>query len=206
MKSLREWAEYYQNMRVWVYPYNYFEDGWKYWRNRNDKDYANISKTFKWEDEVAGIKMIVGKKGIRLLTLDKSERLLNTALELLGLPSEYPWIVETNNSYSVIIDSTEFQLGNVHVLFYSWGVLLIEGSYVLPSPGNDIYFYQNRKPLKHPTPQVKSELILRCAEKLSELEKPAKISFAENIPWWRKTLDYILKFINLKCKEEKLMK
>ncbi len=58
MDSIKEWADFYRKMRVWVFPYNIGDTSmsyWKYWRNIAEPEYLDMYEGYKW-DNVEGIK------------------------------------------------------------------------------------------------------------------------------------------------------
>lgn len=163
MTTISEWAEYYKKMRVWVFPYMSQEMQWKFWKNKHDMDYWNLSKTWAWNDDT-GLKLVVGKKGIRVIELHNRD-LLDKALSLLGLPEDYPWIIVSCLGYGIVVDtpnvsSCVFGMTNRG---YKDVLLLWEGYYVLPTTGIPRYFYKNRMPSEHPT-QVTDEVFVDCVD------------------------------------------
>ena len=60
MKTLQEWAKYYQKLGIWVLPYP-SQAGWdSFWKRKSDKDYYNISKRWTWNED-KGLHLVVGR-------------------------------------------------------------------------------------------------------------------------------------------------
>lgn len=167
MNTIKDWAEWYQQRKVWVFPYNTQEESWSFWKNKNDKDYFNISKTWHW-NEALGLRLVVGKKGVRVIEVS-NKRLLFQTLKLLGLPKDYPWVIYSSAGYGIVVDTPNvskrvFGLTNRG---YKKVLLLWEGYYVLPTTDIARYFYENRVPQGHPA-QISDDLYLDCVESLTK--------------------------------------
>lgn len=172
MTSLQEWAEYYRQKRLWVFPYNNGDTSmayWKYWRDIKEPQYVNQYESYKW-NEAYGIKVVVGKKGIRVLILNSTENeksrmeCLFCALAILKLPVDYPWIIEIGNRFAIIVDTPSDIMGMGNRT-YAECLLLWEGSFVMPSSSNIRTFYKNRLPEEHPI-QIKNETLFACIRDL----------------------------------------
>lgn len=104
MQTIRDWAEFYKEKRLWVYPYNLDEKPWLYWKNiKSDTEYNLTSNQWNWDANI-GIKIVVGKKGVRVIEVT-NKQLLKKALQLLNLPEEYPWVIYSQSKYGIIIDT-----------------------------------------------------------------------------------------------------
>lgn len=168
MQTLQEWANYYQRMKVWVFPFSLEEVAWKFWKDKKDADYLALFKTWDWDGE-SGLKLVVGKKGIRMIELSDREQ-LSEVLSLLELPDDYPWIIDSVQGLGIVVDTPSathsvFGLGNKS---NSYCRLLWEGYYVLPSIHVSQYFYKNRMPTDHPS-QVLDSLFVNCLNYLKLL-------------------------------------
>jgi len=166
MQTIKDWAEFYKEKRLWIYPYNLEEKQWLYWKNLKTKEeYYQVFDTWNWKNST-GVKLVVGKKGVRVVEITNKE-LLKKALQLLNLPEDYPWIIYRQSRYGIIVDTPSVSIrtkgmGNrsfKHVL------LLWEGYCVLPATGIPVYFYKNRIPTGHPQ-QIEDDKFLDSVEAL----------------------------------------
>lgn len=172
MDSIKEWADFYRKMRVWVFPYNIGDTSmsyWKYWRNIAEPEYLEMYEGYKW-DNVEGIKLVVGKKGVRVLVLHGMENeksrmeCLYRVLSILKLPDDYPWIIEIGSTYAIIVDTPSDVMGMGNRTYVEC-LLLWEGSFVLPSPSNGRRYYKDRLPQSHPI-QIPNEVLFSCINNL----------------------------------------
>lgn len=164
MRTIKDWAEFYREKRLWVYPYNLEEKEWTYWKSMNNiADYEQLFNGWAW-NESTGIKLVVGKKGIRVVEVTNKE-LLKRALQLLNLQEDYPWIVYGHSKYDIIVDtpSVSIRTKGMSNRSFKYVLLLWEGYYVLPAPGIPRYFYKNRIPTGHPK-QIADDALLDCVE------------------------------------------
>lgn len=167
MNTIKEWAEFYRDKRLWVYTYNLEEPKWLYWKNLKEKEeYASLFQSYDW-NTATGIKLVVGKKGARVVEVS-NKQLLKKTLVLLGLPLDYPWIIYSQSGYGIIIDtpSISSKVSGMGNRSFKNALFLWEGYYVLPSVGIPRYFYNNQIPQGHPK-QVEDETFLSCINKLS---------------------------------------
>ncbi len=158
----------YLKMKVWVYPSNLEERPWAFWKGKKDKEYLELLQHWNLDD-ATGLKLVIGKKGIRgieIRHIENTESVIQEVLELLGIPDkEYPWIIDRRDGVAVIVDTpntsstvmgmTNREYGNVRMLW--------EGYYTLPSIGVLRYFYGNRLPKEHPA-QVSDNTFVECFE------------------------------------------
>ena len=109
--NIQEWAEYYFNKGINVIPDNEHFD-WVDWRHK--KQTIEELRGYNWasaKDTYA----VVGKKGIRVLSLLRVENesenyrnlLVERAISLLGLPYDYPWIVDYVDAICVFVESAD---------------------------------------------------------------------------------------------------
>jgi hypothetical protein len=166
MNTIEDWTSYYLQLRLWVFPYNIEEKPWLFWKSlRDNKKYEELSKDWNWSS-AQGIKLIVGKKGIRVLEVG-NKKLLKKAVKLLGLPDDYFWIIHQRNKYGIVVDTpgvSNMTKGICNKGFKNI-LRLWEGYYVLPSTGIPVYFYKNRIPTSHPK-QIDDEVFLKCINTL----------------------------------------
>lgn len=172
MNTIQDWAEYYRQKRLWVFPYNIGDTSmayWKYWRNIKEPQYVDLYEGYNWNN-VDGIKVVVGKKGIRVLVLNSIENEKNKmeclyrALAVLKLPTDYPWIIEIEKRFAIIVDTPSDIIGMGNRT-YAECLLLWEGSFVMPSSSNNRHFYKNRLPEERPI-QIKNEFLFACIRDL----------------------------------------
>lgn len=164
MRIIKDWAEFYRERRLWVYPYNLKEKEWTYWKSiNNTADYEQLFNGWAW-NESTGIKLVVGKKGIRVVEVTNKE-LLKRALQLLRLSEAYSWIIYSPSRYGIVIDTPGVSLRTKGITNKSFRqvLLLWNGYYVLPSTGVPRYFYNNRIPQGHPK-QIADDVLLDCME------------------------------------------
>lgn len=166
MNTIEDWVRYYLQLRLWVFPYNIEEKPWLFWKGLKDnKKYEELSKNWSWSS-AQGIKLIVGKKGIRVLEVG-NKLLLKKATKLLGLPDDYSWIIYQRNKYGIVLDTPGVSKETKGVCNRSFKnvLMLWDGYYVLPCTGIPVYFYKNRIPTGHPK-QIEDELFLKSVELL----------------------------------------
>ena len=167
-KSLLKWADYYCQQKVWIYPYNLKESPIVFWKNiKNNEDYQSLYKSWNW-NTFTGIKLVIGKKGSRVIEV-KTKVLLKKALNLLGLPKDYDWIIYGPTKYGIVVDTPGVSIESKGMSNRSLKKVLIlwDGYYMLPTPGVSVYFYQNRIPQCHPM-QVKDEVFFKCIKYLTQ--------------------------------------
>lgn len=166
MNIIQNWVQFYMEKRLWVYPYNLDEKAWLYWKNlKSQTEYEQASQTWDWNNST-GIKLVVGKKGVRVVEVT-NKQLLKKALNLLGLPEDYPWIIYSQSKYGIIVDTPNVssKVKGIGNRGYKQVLLLWEGYYVLPSSGIPVYFYKNRIPTGH-SKQIADDTLLNCVEVL----------------------------------------
>ena len=178
MNNLQEWAQWYQHMQIWVYPYNQDKkmDDWGYWREiKEDSTYTNLSSKWNWND--TGIKLVVGKKGIRCLLLKRyysrdKDKIISKILEYLNLPSDYSWITENDGCMCIIVDTPNISpktkgLSNIE---FNELKLLWQGGIIMPPSNGVVRFYKNRSPKVHPT-QISDDILLDSIESIVQYMK-----------------------------------
>lgn len=176
--TVAAWLEHCQKMKVWIYPSNLVEQPWSFWKPKKDSDYLELLRDWQIES-TTGLKIIVGKKGIRVIevySLEDTDSTLQNILELLGITDkEYPWVIETRGRIAVVVDtpSTSSSVFGMTNRDYGSAHLLWEGYYTLPTIGTACYFYKNRIPQEHPT-QIPDDSLIKCLEALGLKESPSK--------------------------------
>ena len=169
MQAIKDWAIFYKEKRLWVYPYNLKEEGWIYWKKlKSNDDYMTVFNSWDWE-ESNGIKLVVGKKGVRVIEVS-TKKLLKKALALLGLDDGYPWIIYSKSGYGIIVDTPGVSIRTKGMSNKSFKQLLLlwDGYYVLPSIGVSRYFYKNQVPQEHPR-QIEDDGLLNCIDTLIQI-------------------------------------
>ena len=174
LNTLQEWAEFYKELRVWVYPFNdYYESfEWKNWRNTEEQGYEDEFKTYNW-NAAKGINIVTGKKGVIVLRFPKDEDIryannsLSNVLSVLGLPHDYDWVIESETTLSVLIDVCNMPAGRIQRRYKDLEIVY-ENAFILP-PGieNYVCWFKNGLPRKHPLQLSWSVL----TEKINEINK-----------------------------------
>ena len=174
IKTLKDWAEFYKELRVWVSPckdvHTSFYREWK--PVKNDNDYMTLFDQTDWNTK-DGIELITGKKGSMVVIFRKDEesnyskQSLLRVLSILELPEDYDWVIESFHSYAIVLDVHSLPIGKIKKeyrdLHISW-----EDYYLLP-PGIERYkcWFTNGLPRKHPEAIPWSVFV----EKLQEIDK-----------------------------------
>lgn len=183
MQGIQDWIRFYQDKRMWVIPFDHPGYDLPFLKKlKSEDDYKEEAKSYKW-DETRGLKLLVGKKGIRVLVFNNlfdkdikyKEWLLETVLPMLGLPIDYSWIVERETSLSIIMDASNIspRTKGLQEEFFKGGMLIWQGTFAIPSTGCYSYFYRNRIPHDRPI-SIQDTVILDCYEKLESLLNPKK--------------------------------
>ena len=163
--DIQDWAEYYFNRGINVIPDNEHFD-WVDWRHK--KQTIEELRDYDWAS-AKDIYAIVGKKGIRVLSILKVEDesidlrniLVERALSLLELPYDYPWVVDYCDAICVFVESAD-DIQGMKSLKYNDIELLWQDTLCLPTGGSTHFFY-GEKPQKRPT-HVSNDLLLKCFE------------------------------------------
>lgn len=166
MQTIKDWASFYRERRLWVYPYNLEEKQWIYWKNlKSENQYNDMFNAWDWNNSI-GIKLVVGKKGVRVLEVT-NKKLLKKALRLLNLPEDYSWIIYSQSKYGMVVDTpgTSKRTSGMTNRSFKQVLMLWDGYYVLPSVGITRYFYNNQVPQGHPK-QIQDDMFLDCISKL----------------------------------------
>lgn len=162
----------YQHLRIWVYP-NYQDDRsypwkeWLYWRNMKEEEYYVKFNRCDWSS-MRGIKLVVGKKGIRVLIIknvaDKDDAfrqaIIDKILQELSLPQDYAWVIDSYSTISIIVDTKNDPMGQSN-LGLKEVTMLWEGTISLPSLGDSSTFH-NGFPKYRPV-QIDASVFLNCA-------------------------------------------
>lgn len=163
--NIQEWAEYYFNKGINVIPDNEHFD-WVEWRHK--KQTIEELRGYNWAS-AKDIYAVVGKKGIRVLSLLRVENesvnyrdlLVERAISLLGLPYDYPWIVDYGDAICVFVESAD-DIQSIKNQKYRDIELLWQDTLCLPT-GSSIHFYYGNTPQKRPA-HVSNNLLLKCFE------------------------------------------
>lgn len=207
MQTIQDWIDWYYSMGVFTCPNNY---------SFNLKDWSSLEKAEKtfhsldWS-KADGLKAVAGVKGIRVLILnglrDKDavhrQLLLANVLALLKLSDDYPWIIEREETLYIVVDI--WKVNTKKDIVFKSGLFQIERPFIVPAINSEAYFYQNRKPSKHPQ-WIAYEDLLKCIEWLKE-GKGGTIVFPPEggdstpeppkEPWWKTVLSYAIHVIIL---------
>lgn len=146
--SIKEAAEHFQKLKVWVYPTNCDQEtdgtfNWKNWRNKNDIEYAEEAKYYHWgfseelmyKNIVMGnaISLVLGKKGLIAIRCKKESFFhgytIQETLKELGLPLDYKWVFSNDvREYTcIILDAISLPSGNIPKTFSKYDVITEEG-------------------------------------------------------------------------------
>ena len=161
--SIQDWAEYYFNKGINVIPDNEHFD-WVDWRHK--KQSFEELRGYDWAS-AKDIYAVVGKKGIRVLSILRVENesidlrnlLVERALSLLGLPYDYPWVIDYCDAICVFVESAD-DIPGMKSRKYRDIELLWQDTLVLPI-GGSVHFYYGEQPQKRPT-HVSNDLLLKC--------------------------------------------
>lgn len=110
--SLQDYAEYYFSKCMNVCPYYGGKLDWNEWKYKDQK--KEDIESYTW-NTFEGVSLVVGKKGIRALKFMNIEDMdimkvcviIKEALDILYLPEDYPWVVLTSSSISIIVESPD---------------------------------------------------------------------------------------------------
>ena len=161
--NIKDWAEFYFNKGVNVIPDNEHSD-WVDWRHK--KQSFEELRGYDWAS-AKDIYAVVGKKGIRVLSILRVENesidlrnlLVERALSLLGLPYDYPWVIDYCDAICVIVESAD-DIQGMKNQKYRDIELLWQDTLVLPI-GGSVHFYYGEQPKQRPT-HVSNDLLLKC--------------------------------------------
>lgn len=158
MKTIRDWAEYYKGLKVWVCPHKEKQDNYySLWKSIKTNDaYEAQFNQYNWEAS-QGITLVTGKKGSMVLWFKKdedksySENSLQQVLKVLSLPKDYRWVIEGFGFYAIILDVHSTPSGRMKNLYKELHIEW-ENYFNLPSGinGYEIYFKYGI-PKEHPT-------------------------------------------------------
>ena len=147
MKTIRQWAEYYQQMGFEVSPYN---------KESND--------------DAIGLHAQIGRNGMRAIcfylgteSIDSKRALISETLKLLGLSEDYPWIIYISHAVYIIIRTDDIvEMGNRG---FNRGEMLWKTKMVLPAINPNIKFYHKDIPLRE-VAYVGNEVLFNCVKTL----------------------------------------
>lgn len=168
MKTLKEWAEFYYQKGINICPDNVSFD-WTDWRL--NKQTLEELKAYDW-DTAKAIYAVVGKKGIRALSLlevenlsvDYRDKLLKRVLSLLGLSKDYPWVVDFTDALCVIIESAD--IPGMKNKKYKDMELLWQDTIAMP-PYQGIHFYSCSIPNERPT-HIPNDVLFKCMDTIRD--------------------------------------
>lgn len=147
MNTVQEWSKYYNSVGIANYPYNTTPA-----EEFEDSSSLSIHDNIEWE-KAKGLHALIGKGNVRVIHFrslsDKSseykDRLLKIVLRLLYLSEEYPWVICTSDTLSIIVRSDDVesmgnrvQKGNAYLLWQT--------KFVLPCILPQITFYHKSLP------------------------------------------------------------
>lgn len=161
--NIQEWAEYYFNKGINIIPDNEHFD-WADWRHK--KQTIEELRGYNWAS-AKDIYAVVGKKGIRVLSLlrvenesvDYRDLLVERAISLLGLPYDYPWVVDYGDAICVFVESAD-DIQSMKSQKYRDIELLWQDTLTLPT-GSSMHFYHGEQPQKRPM-HVSNDELLKC--------------------------------------------
>lgn len=171
MKTLQEWAEYYCEMGIYIYP-SYLQFDWskpEIWKTF--KQTINDVRNYNWKisNDLAGLS---GKQGIRVLRLniDKEESLyrnycINKIFAILNL-ERYPWVIDTQDAVEIIINSPSFINSFKYDSFKDF-LLIYKGFFELPVLNNGVSFYFNGIPTIKPA-VISEKSLISCFDILMQ--------------------------------------
>lgn len=151
--NIQEWAEFYFSNKINVIPDSEHFDRVD-WRHKNQT--IEELRGYGWAS-TKEIYAIIGKKGIRAINLlklgnesvDYKNLIVDRTLSLLGIPQDYPWVVDYVDSISIIIETPD-DIQGMDNRYYRYSELLWQDTLLLPS-GGDVHFYFGQLPKKRPT-------------------------------------------------------
>jgi hypothetical protein len=169
MKTIQDWAEFYFNKGINVVPDSEHFD-WVDWRHKNQT--IEELRGYDWAS-AKELYAVVGKKGIRVLSLLGVENesvefrniLVERVLSLLGLPFDYPWVVDYCDAICVFIESAD-DIQGMKSQKYRDMELLWQDTLTLPTDGS-IHFYSCQLPNERPA-HVLNETLLKCMDTLRD--------------------------------------
>lgn len=157
MKTIRDWAEYYKGLKVWVCPHKEKQDNYySLWKSIKTNDaYEAQFNQYNWEAS-QGITLVTGKKGSIVLWFKKdedksySENSLQQVLKVLSLPKDYRWVIEGFGFYAIILDVHSTPSGRMKNLYRELHIEW-ENYFNLPpgTKGYELYFKYGI-PKEHP--------------------------------------------------------
>lgn len=180
MRTLRDWAEYYYEMGILVYPFpsqHYPWDSVEEWATFNQT--LQIVRNYKWElfESLMGVS---GKNGIRVLRLNINKEdaeyrsyCIDRIFSLLKL-ERYPWVIDTKDALEIIINCQSFFPPETFFGFRDM-VLIYKGNFPLPCTGEEASFYFNGIPTIKPA-VITQKALADCIEVLKGDVKFIKLS------------------------------
>lgn len=173
-KSILDYAMYYFNMGINVYPHCQGNTRWDKLKDLEQRE--GDMEIYEWE-AFDGIDAIAGKTGVRMLKFMKIRdmsilnvaNIIKDALDILHLPKDYPWVIIEPDAIAIIIKNSEDDLltrnrsyAGRESLSIGQTILLWEGLFPLPCTNPRIHFlttFPNGEPAF-----VKSDYIFKCLD------------------------------------------
>lgn len=217
MDTLREWAEYYKKMGIWVFPFNRVSFSWDDWRLKKASEYEQDFRRYEWDKAKKILMVAGGTKRKRILVINDLKannhsynyQLLKHVLEELCLPQDYPWVIWNKNFMGVIVDTNGDIPGmNSNKVGTKRVRLIWEKSFTVPYPGSTAEFWYGQRPDTEPQ-QIDSNVLIKCANEFQEkyitpqiIRGTSSKSESEPVPApkppiWKTILIYILQVIGL---------
>lgn len=167
--TIQDWAEFYFNKGINVIP-DCEPFDWTDWRLK--KQTIEELRGYDWTS-AKELYAVVGKKGIRVLSLlrmgddsiDYRNLLVERTLSLLGLPYDYPWIVDFGDAISIFMESAD-DIQGMKSQKYRDMELLWQDTLTLPTNGS-IHFYACQQPNDRPA-HVQNKDLLKCMDTLRD--------------------------------------
>ena len=171
--GLKNLAVQYYNRKIYVYP---FYPGIKppHWREEWNGHNQTLDEVNKYDWLSAGsIYAVAGKKGIRVLTIRVEKKkyrkwFTKQALELLGLPENYEWVVCRPGENSIIVETPNDRTGDQNIM-HEFIRLYWQDYFLLPTDVKDIDYHFRYKALPNSRPtHITNNALFSCADTLDK--------------------------------------
>ena len=151
MQTIQEWSEYYKSKGIYSFPSTY-SINWKNWSNITKVE--DTYKAIDWNGakHLSGIAGIKGIRVVKLMGVNTSDealtnRLIQSALLILHLPEHYPWILLTNTTTSIMVESEDEEykiysksLKGREDLGLTYVIFLWKSDFLLPIGDDEVRF------------------------------------------------------------------
>lgn len=182
--------KWYWNKRVYVYPFKSMTGNfnWSEWRNMKDSEYISRMQTYNDADAI-GLNLVCGKKGVCGIGIRRdnddihSLKVLLTALNYLGLPQDYSWVIKTPHEYIIVVDVLN-GFNNQDTKRFEYVRIIWETFIQLPIRGEQQTYpveFLKLYPQDHPI-QISKETIYKCISELSKRD----IILPNKKSWWKR--------------------